>query len=95
MVVSIDPATGQLRAPTPEEHEALTGSAAARTAVAAPQPVDLPGGGAVVLTDAANIDFLTAVHEDGRVRFRCTHGFDAASDTFARDHRSPEQKVRR
>lgn len=91
MVAAIDPASGELRAPTAAEHEALTGSAAARSALASPAPVEVPGGGVMVLTSPANVDFLTAARDDdGRVRFRCTHGLDAASRTFARDHQTRE-----
>lgn len=96
MLVAIDPATGELRAPTAAEHEALTGSAATQTAFAAPQPIDLPGGGSLVLTSAANVDFLTAVRgEDGTIGFRCRHGLDAAAATFTRDHQSPGEEVLR
>src|SRR5690606_3324730 len=77
MLVSIDPATGEFRTPTPDEQASLAGSAGASARSVAPQPVDLPGGGAALLSTAANMDFTTAVQgPDGTLTFRCTHGFD-------------------
>lgn len=95
MLVSIDPATGEFRTPTPEEQAGLTGSTAAVARFAAPQPVDLPGGGSMLLSSTANIDFTTAVQgADGKLTFRCTHGLDSASATYAEAHRKLSQEVR-
>ena len=94
MLVAIDPETGALRAPDAAEVEALTGAATAAR-FAAPEPIDLPGGGAAILTSPASIDLLSATRQaDGTVSFTCTHGLDAASKTFAADHRQPSKEVR-
>ena len=94
MLVSIDPATGEFRTPTPEELASL-GSAGAAARFAAPQPVDLPGGGSTLLTSAANMDFTTAVQgADGTLTFRCRHGFDTASPGYAEQHRKLSSEVR-
>ena len=95
MLVSIDPATGEFRTPTQQEQEALAGSAGAAARFAAPQPVDLPGGGSMLLSSTANIDFTTAVlGADGKMTFRCTHGLDAASPTYSQEHRKLSREVR-
>jgi hypothetical protein len=92
VLVSIDPATGEFRTPTPEEHEALAGPAGTASRLAAPRPVDLPGGGSMVLTSAANIDFTTAVQgADGTITFRCTHGLDSRSPGYSEAHRLSQE----
>ena len=95
MLVAIDPVTGEFRTPTQQEQEALAGSAGAAARFAAPQPVDLPGGGSMLLSSTANIDFTTAVlGTDGKMTFRCTHGLDAASPTYTEAHRKLSPEVR-
>lgn len=94
MLVAIDPVTGALRAPDAAEVDALTGGAAAAR-FAAPQPIDLPGGGTVIRTSPASVDLLSATRRaDGTMVFTCTHGIDAASTTFAADHSQPAKAVR-
>ena len=85
-VVTVDPVTGEMRVPTQAEHDALTGGAA-RQRFAAPQVVEVPGGGEMLVASPATIDFLTAViGPDGKVSMRCTHGFDPGGATFRADH---------
>lgn len=87
MVVAVDPVTGELRAPTEDEHDALRSASAAPRAVAAPQAVELAGGGQLLLASAAQVDFLTAVQgADGSLTMRCRHGFDAGSPAFDTSH---------
>jgi hypothetical protein len=94
MLVAIDPATGTLRAPDAEEVDALTGMAAAAR-FAEPAPIDLPGGASAVLTSPMNVDLLTVTRRaDGSMAYTCTHGIDAASKTFAADHRRIEKEAR-
>lgn len=94
MIVAIDPATGELRAPDAAEVEALTGTAqAARFAV--PRPLDLPGGGAVARTAASSVDLLTVTRgADGTITYTCSHGIDSASATFAAQHERRATGVR-
>jgi hypothetical protein len=94
MVVAIDPATGELRAPTQDEHARLTGSATARRALLQPQSIEV-GGISGLPANASSIEFLTAVQDSGgRVTFRCVHGLDSSSPTFAADHSRLSQEVR-
>jgi hypothetical protein len=94
MLVAIDPATGTLRAPDAEEVDALTGMAAAAR-FAEPAPIDLPGGGSAVRTSPMSVDLLTVKRRaDGSMAFTCAHGIEAASKTFAEDHRRIEQEAR-
>jgi hypothetical protein len=94
MLVAIDPATGTLRAPDAEEVDALTGMATAAR-FAEPPPIDLPGGASAVLTSPMNVDLLTVTRRaDGSMAYTCTHGIDAASKTFAADHRRIEKEAR-
>jgi hypothetical protein len=87
MVVAVDPATGELRAPTEDERDALTSASAATRAFAAPQAVELAGGGQLLLASAAHVDFLTAVlGADGSLTMRCRHGFDAGTPAFDASH---------
>ena len=86
-VVTIDPVTGEMRVPTQAEHDALTGGGVGVQRFAAPEILQVPGGGEVLMASPATIDFLTAVvGPDGSVSMRCTHGFDASSTTFRADH---------
>jgi hypothetical protein len=94
MLASLDPATGEFRTPSPDELAALESSGPSAR-FAAPQPVDLPGGGSALLSSAANMDFTTAVQgADGRLTFRCRHGFDTASPAYADQHRKLSPEVR-
>src|SRR5918992_1729223 len=82
-VVTIDPVTGEMRAPTQAEHDALTGGAGAAQRFAAPQILEVPGGGELLMAAPATMDFLMAVvGPGGNVSMRCTHGFDPSSKTF-------------
>lgn len=92
-VVAVDPVTGEMRMPTQAEHDALTEGRAAAPRFAAPQIIQVPGGGELLMTSPATIDFLTAVAgPDGRVSMRCTHGFDASSSTFRADHANRKER---
>lgn len=94
MLVAIDPKTGTLRAPDADEVDALTGMAAAAR-FAEPAPIDLPGGGSAIRTSPMNVDLLTVTRRaDGSIAFACTHGIDAASKTFADQHRRLHKEAR-
>ncbi len=104
MVVVRDPQTGQLRAPTPAERQALTrGPAASLRAMApsasmAPQVVRNPDGSRkVTLGQRGQVFEVVTRAPDGKLTEQCVQGEDAASRALqqpATQHQEPRHEDR-
>ena len=82
MVVVRDADTGQLRAPTPAEAQALhprTNASAAAAAAPAPRMIIGPGGRRSVKLDQRHMVYSVVTRgADGKLEEQCVHGADAA-----------------
>jgi hypothetical protein len=85
MVVVRDADTGQLRAPTPAEAQALhprTNASAATAAAPAPRMIVGPGGRRSVKLDQRHMVYSVVTRGgDGKLEEQCVHGADAAHHT--------------
>lgn len=91
MIVVRDAATGELRAPTPEEARALhprTNASAAAAAAPAPKMVTAPGGRrSVQLGERHMVYSVVTRGADGKLEEQCVHGAHAAEDAVKGAHK--------
>lgn len=95
MVVTKDPVTGQLRAPTAEEMRALNALRPQAVPVA-PQVVVLPNGTKMVRLGEENMSYaVVRRNPDGTLRQSCVEGGAAAAAAIAQTQPAPSSPPRK
>ncbi len=94
MIVYLDPVTGEMRAPTPQERAALLDQHTAGTTTQSvpARPVQLSDGGLAIQADPSQFDFAVATQgPDGKVRYHCTKPGVAKVSTNAKAEGGDDQ----
>lgn len=96
VMVFIDPATGKIRQPSPEEIGALAAAAAVQQATPQRPPVSRTSarGGKIVLLGDSNMSYLVVTRQsDGKLKEQCVTGGQKANEIVASTPDGPTPKA--